>query len=185
MKIDNKTIIDLIKNIEVNGSQKISFRGLTFEVKNKYSELIIELKPNILLKIIVFFILAFILSFIGVALVAIITNGNQKLVGFGIIPVLLLLFFTNSISKQVFSLFYRKRISEFHKLIEGIELKSIENTLNSKNPFFIEKLFELKKGKLSKSLIELKKQDFIEDLEMDFITKQEYQYLLKIIENEQ
>jgi len=177
VKIDNQTIIKLIENLEINERQNIPYRGLNFEIKNHYSELKSELKPSPLIKGIIFLILAFVFSFIGVALVAILTNGNQKLVGFGIIPVLILLFLTNSISKSIIGVLFKNRINEFQELIKGVKLKSIENSLNSKNPSFIEKLAELKNGKFTKQTAELKKEDFKEDFDLEFITKDELDYL--------
>src|SRR5690606_19526274 len=115
--------------------------------------------------------------FIGAALVAILTDGNRKLVGFGFIPVLILLFLTNSISKKIIRILFKSRISEFQELIHDIELKSIKNPLNSKNPFFIEKLAELNNSRLTKQTAELKREDFKEDFDLEFITEDELDYL--------
>lgn len=184
MDSTQEKLIKELGEIGINQNKTLKYKRVKLKVTNNFGKAEYEIKSNLLVKIIMFLIIVFVFSFVGVAIVAIIFEGQEKFVGFGIIPSLIMLLLINSISKSVTKMVFKKDLKEFSNIIDKIELQSIENDLKSKNPHFIEKLYKLKNTKkMSSQLKELEKYDYQEDFDFDLISKNEYEYLINLLDN--
>lgn len=175
-------IIEKLENLEIGKSVNLKYKRIRICVENNFGSINWELKPSITLYLISFFSVAIVFSSIGITVVAILTGGDEKLVGFGIIPMLIMLFFIKSISIALTKYFYRKDLKQFELLSKQIKMKTIANEINSTNPNFIEKLLEFRKEKLNPTIVDLRKVDLKENLELNLINEREYNYLIALLE---